>query len=255
MAEFLNGYVRLHRKSLDTFHGDGIAFSIFCHLLLKANWEDGKKTLRKQKVLLKRGQTVCSQRQIGLRHGWHKTTVERAIKRLVDWDVIETEASHCGTIVTIKNYNKYQSDETVDKPPKNQKRASTVATGVASTVATGVAYSEEVKKEKKKKERETTWPDNHLYAKIFTNLNRIDAYREIFDFPEDEKTVLRHIERYSLSASELEQISYELAEWSNHPKNKIISPRGKLNTFCKSVADRRKKNIGPTYNQLTLEEY
>jgi len=116
-----------------------------------------------------------------------------------------------------------------------------------------------LKKEREKKTTKPhlikTWPAEHLYAKVFTNLNRIDAYREIFDFPEDEKTVLRHLERYSLSASDMEQISYELAEWSNHPKNKIVSPRGKLNTFCKSAADRRKKNTGPTYKQLTLEDY
>jgi len=261
MPRFSKGWIKVHRDIIHAFKNDWQTMGLFVGMLMMANWEDGREKLKKQKIKLKRGQFCTSIRELQLRSGLHKTTVERALKRLTVWDTISTEAGHLGTIVTINNYDKYQCLENDVETRAGQELDTTVDTTVDTGVDTGVDYSEERKKERIKKREGAkkslikTWPAEHLYAKVFTNLNRIDAYREIFDFPEDEKTIFRHIERYSLSASELEQISYELAEWSNHPKNKMTSPRGKLNTFCKTVADRRKKNIGPTYNQLTLEEY
>lgn len=85
------------------------------------------------------------------------------------------------------------------------------------------------------------WPPNHVYARVFSNLNRIDRYQEIFDLKQDDAAVTRNMVEYGLSVTEMESISFKFAEWADGVDS-IKSPRGTLSTFAQRYAKDRALN-------------
>ena len=263
MAHFDGGYFRVHRKMFNPtsdFYGDGHAIAVFMCLLDLANWKDGTQPLRKQRVTLKRGQLVTKLDQIVGTTGFAKTTVFRVLKRLQKWNVIGMKADHDGSIVTIHNYDLYQSDGDECETNAEQDRNAS-ATADATADAT---YPKKEKKEKKKnntpgtksppKERLLTWTEDDPYARCFANLSEFPKYWDIFDREKDRKTLESHRTHYSLSVGDMEQITFDLKHWADGPNAaKVKSPRGTLGTFVKRHVDHqaeRKQKDAPKKKSL-----
>ncbi len=77
----------------------------------EAFFQDGIKNIGGHPILLKRGQFSHSIRFMALKFKWGKGKVERYIKKLLDWKMIKTDTENGTgqTIVTICNYDKYQT--------------------------------------------------------------------------------------------------------------------------------------------------
>ena len=84
-------------------------------LIENALWRDGVVNVNKSPVPLKRGQLAYSIRYLGVKWGWAKTNVERFLKHLKKWDMVQCETGTGFSIITICNYDVYQPGRGSDR--------------------------------------------------------------------------------------------------------------------------------------------
>jgi hypothetical protein len=151
------GAVWLHRQLMSSavWTLPDAQFKVFVGLLLSANWKDKTVAILGQPRTIRRGQALISQRQIAERCGVSRGAVERAMETLQALDVITTEqgtpghkSSHNPTVVTIVNYEKYQSAIGDDQAKEQAKDGPT--TGPKTGRRQGL--SEEGKKERREQQ-------------------------------------------------------------------------------------------------------
>ncbi|NHT75912.1 hypothetical protein G8E10_09490 [Rhizobiaceae bacterium CRRU44] len=94
-------------------------------LLCEAEWKPREKYVGSKKIGLDRGQLAHSVRFIAEAWGWHKSKVERFLGRLKTETMIETATETGATIITICNYDRYQSRE---EGKRDSKRGSSETT-------------------------------------------------------------------------------------------------------------------------------
>jgi len=123
------GYVKLYRsirthwiwkEPHDRFHA-------FQDLILSANFADVSLQFDGQPLFLKRGQFVTSELKLSESWQWSRPKVHRFLEILVEQKMIEIRRFNKGTIVTVSNYDKFQSrasditaDSTADVTPEKQ---------------------------------------------------------------------------------------------------------------------------------------
>jgi DNA-binding transcriptional regulator YhcF (GntR family) len=107
----MSGYVRIHRTLIDhpAFRTDAEAMA-FAWLVAKASWRSSRVRYKGHGVCLERGQLAISVREFAMAMDRDKAWIERLLKRLKNEGMVETAAETGVTIVTICNYDKYQSE-------------------------------------------------------------------------------------------------------------------------------------------------
>ena len=101
-----NGYIKLYRSVLTwDWYDNPNAFRLFIHLLLTVNWKDGKW----HGEVIKRGQRLTSVSKLAAELGISTQSIRTAIKRLISTGEITTKATNKWTLITVENYEKYQS--------------------------------------------------------------------------------------------------------------------------------------------------
>jgi hypothetical protein len=115
MARFTKGWIKMWRvllepDSLNKF--DGYSFSIFGYLIMMANWQDGETIHRKTSIItVKRGQVLTSDKEISEITQFSRKIVRSRLKLLHHFGRIVVNRDNHGTIITICNYDRYQSIE------------------------------------------------------------------------------------------------------------------------------------------------
>lgn len=84
-------------------------------LLMLANWAPAHVRIRGVLVELKRGELVGSYRFLSERWNWSKGKVERFLDELKSEKQIETQINNVSQVITITNYDRYQSNEDADE--------------------------------------------------------------------------------------------------------------------------------------------
>jgi hypothetical protein len=111
MEVVMEGWVSIHRKIMDwEWYKDENVFRVFIHLLLLANHEDNMW----QGMIIKRGQTLTSYSHIAEALGSKTMTVKKvrsAMQKLKTTKNVAYQRAGNGLLVTIVNYEFYQSDE------------------------------------------------------------------------------------------------------------------------------------------------
>lgn len=112
------GWVKLHRKLLEwEWYGDAHMVHLLVHLLLTAAPED-----RKYKGLtIKRGQVVTSKKKLSEALNMSETSVMRRLRRLEVDHFVDLKVDQHGTVITICNYDSYQSKQKVSGPLRGPK--------------------------------------------------------------------------------------------------------------------------------------
>jgi len=112
------GWVKLHRKLLEwEWYGDAHMVHLLVHLLLTAAHED-----RKYKGLtIKRGQVVTSKKKLSEALNMSETSVMRRLRRLEVDHFVDLKVDQHGTVITICNYDSYQSKQKVSGPLRGPK--------------------------------------------------------------------------------------------------------------------------------------
>ena len=116
------GWVKLHRDITDNFLWSGEPFSkgqAWVDLILHANFTDNKIQIKGQVVNLKRGQQARSVLTLVKDWKWSKGKVLRFLETLKNERMIEVEAGHLTSVITICNYEVFQAGDTPDGTPNS----------------------------------------------------------------------------------------------------------------------------------------
>ena len=102
------GFVTIHRKIVEwEWYSDANVFRVFTHLILTANWEPKKW----QGILVERGQKITSIQHIAEETGLTPQSVRTAISKLKLTGELTSQSTNKYTIVTLTNYDFYQTME------------------------------------------------------------------------------------------------------------------------------------------------
>lgn len=114
----MNGWIKLHRSLTNwEWYEDIPVTRLFIHFLLKANHEP--KKWRGQ--IIEVGQFITSAQHLAKETGLTLSQVRTAIKKLKSTHEIAHESHTSYSVITIKNWNTYQTNDTQnDKPIANE---------------------------------------------------------------------------------------------------------------------------------------
>lgn len=108
----MRGFILLHRSVMD--HWVWLSdkhFKRWIDLIFMASWEDKTIEYPKFTVHLKRGQFITSLRKLQNRWNTNASTVMKFLKTLQSCKMITQRKRHDMTIITILNYDKFQSEK------------------------------------------------------------------------------------------------------------------------------------------------
>jgi len=111
------GYVRLWRKIASNpiwLQEPFTKGQAWVDLFMLANHKEGFITIRGNVVTLKRGQLGWSEEKLGERWKWSRGKVKRYLKWLETIQQIRQQKSYIISLITILNYETYQSNNTAD---------------------------------------------------------------------------------------------------------------------------------------------
>lgn len=147
----MEGWIKIHRGLLDwEWYSDTNCVRLALHLLLKANFQ----TRRWRGITVGRGQLVTSRAALARETGLSEREVRTAVSKLERSDFLTCRATSSYTVVTICNYERYQSSDNSERPafgPADD-RAKTSCRPTPDQRAT---TTEESKKERSKKSTHT----------------------------------------------------------------------------------------------------
>lgn len=120
------GWVSIHRKIRDCVIWDcDEPFdrrSAWIDLILMANHEDKRILFNGNPMTVKTGQRITSMRKLADRWHWSRERVKRYLDMLEGEEMIVKECDTQKTLITIVNYENYQSEHYSDKPPKSHQK-------------------------------------------------------------------------------------------------------------------------------------
>ncbi len=103
---FKVGYIKIFRSILDwAWYHDANTFRVFMHLILTANFEPHAF----EDITVERGQRVISIKNLADELSLSEKNVRTALKHLKKTGEVAVKATSKYSIITIKNYNFYQS--------------------------------------------------------------------------------------------------------------------------------------------------
>lgn len=107
----MSGFIAAYREAVDhpLFKGHADKLGAWTWLLMRAAWKQTKIDVSGKIVTVERGQLSVSIRHLSEAWGWSKSTTERFITRLKTETMIETHSGTGRLLITICNYDKYQS--------------------------------------------------------------------------------------------------------------------------------------------------
>lgn len=102
------GYIALYRKILAwRWYKDGNTCRVFIHLLIKANHKENNW----KGITIQRGQLITSSEILAEELGLSRQNIRTALKKLKSTNDINMESTNRFTIISIKNYDIYQSKQ------------------------------------------------------------------------------------------------------------------------------------------------
>jgi len=117
------GFIKLWRKLQDSFfYSDSQAVHLWIHLLLESNHKKKFFMFNGKKQLCQRGQIVTGTNQLSIETGINRSKIVRLLKSFKNEQLIEQQANNKFSIITIKNYEQYQSIEHQNEQPVNNQR-------------------------------------------------------------------------------------------------------------------------------------
>lgn len=112
-----NGWITLHRKMLDwEWYDDINVKTLFLHLLLTVNHKDK----RWQGEEVKRGQTITSFESLANETGISKQSIRTSLNKLKSTCEITCQSTNRYTLITVINYDTYQTKEELTNKPINK---------------------------------------------------------------------------------------------------------------------------------------
>ena len=165
----MSGWIKLHRKISDNplWHQEPFTRGqAWVDLILLANHTAGFIRARGVRVDLERGQCGWSEVKLAKRWQWSRGKVKRFINELeIDQQIVQ-QKNNVTSLITIVNYNDYQSDGTANDTPK--RTASDTANGQQTGSKQDTNKNEKELKRTKKNEKKSNH-DTIVSSVVFPN--------------------------------------------------------------------------------------
>ena len=115
------GYIKLHRKSLDNgLLKNHKAWVLFSYCLLKATHKEFKAIVGNHEVLLYPGQLIFGRRRASEETGLTHQQIRTALQSLRNLKILTSKSTNKFSIITIINWDTYQSIEPENNQQINQ---------------------------------------------------------------------------------------------------------------------------------------
>ena len=149
MSDGEGGFIKIFRKIEKwEWYDDGNTFRLFIHCLLKANYEDK----RWHGHLIKRGSFITSRKKLATELKLTEQQIRTALDKLKLTNEITSEATSQFTVLTVKNYDSYQSNNQQDNQQTTSESTNEQPTdNQRATTTKKYKKEEEVQEEKKDK--------------------------------------------------------------------------------------------------------
>ncbi len=165
----MQGWIKVHRSMSDHFLWNSEPFSkgqAWLDLLLHANFTDNEILIKGQVVKLARGQQARSEVTLAKHWKWSRNKVRRFLELLKKEGMIVSETTHLTSIISVCNYDSFQSGDTAD--------GTSIETSVGTSSEQVTKHSKECKERKEGKEYITpTKADSIPYEKIAQLYNEV----------------------------------------------------------------------------------
>lgn len=117
MSDF--GWIKLHRKIQDwEWYRDGNTFRLFIHLLLSAN----RKPQSWKGIVIGRGDLATGRKSLSAQTGLSEQSVRTSLERLRSTNEVTSKSTSKYSIITIVNYDTYQSNDVEANQQVNHKQ-------------------------------------------------------------------------------------------------------------------------------------
>lgn len=177
----MSGYIKLHRSIVNwEWYDDVVTTRLFIHLLLKANFTDGHWRGR----TVKRGQTITSLSKLAKEANLTIKQIRTALKKLKSTGEVASKGTSQFSLITLTNYDLYQSDDLLGASNRASNRASEGQAKGKRGASEGQQYKKEKKKKNDKKEEVVFFPDN-LNNEVFKK-----SWKEWVAFRKEKKKAL-----------------------------------------------------------------
>lgn len=111
----MTGWISLHRKIQDheIFNEKRVysRLEAWIYFLLNANHKEGKSVKNSNVIVVERGQLLTSKKKLRDIFGWSNTKLNKFLEVLELERMIHTKSTSKYTVITIENYDFYQSEE------------------------------------------------------------------------------------------------------------------------------------------------
>lgn len=123
----MDGYIKLHRKILDNpvVCKDAEYYAVWSYLLLNATHKEIQKDFNGGTVTLVPGQLITGRQSIAKKFKIDENKVQRVLKRLEIEHQIEQQTCNKNRLITVLNWESYQSNEQQNEQQLNNKRTTT----------------------------------------------------------------------------------------------------------------------------------
>ena len=113
----MNGFILLHKKMIDWgWYTDNNTKSVFIHLLLLASWKE--ETV--YGVKLKRGQLITGRKSLSIDLNISERSIRTSLERLKSTSELTIKSTNKHSIITICNYDTYQSKKSDNDQENDQ---------------------------------------------------------------------------------------------------------------------------------------
>lgn len=111
------GWIKTYRKLTEwEWYKDSAMVHLFIHLLITANSKDEKW----RGVIIGRGQALTSRKKLSIQTGISEQTIRTCLERLKSTNEITIKSTNRNSIITILNYDTYQSEKKDTNQRTNQ---------------------------------------------------------------------------------------------------------------------------------------
>lgn len=119
------GYVKMWRKSLDSacFQNDHL-WRFWCWCLMRAAWKPKAAMVGFRKIDLEPGQFVFGRRKAAQELQMSERTIRTCLQHLENLENLTIKTTNKFSIITINNWDTYQSDETTNDQQSDQQATS-----------------------------------------------------------------------------------------------------------------------------------
>jgi DNA replication protein DnaD len=174
------GYIKLYRQSVDNplyFAEKFTKWQAWIDLLMIANHTDRDVSVRGVMIIVKRGQALASERFLSDRWRWSRDKVRGFLVYLENKGQILPQKNNVTTLITITNYEKYQSTNQTTNP--TTEKPQTLPTKECKELKNEKENTLKERIGKLFKRRETTIWDNKEIRKLKEICKRPEVIEEL----------------------------------------------------------------------------